>query len=282
MKKFEGMLFCTDLDGTLYTDAKKVSGQNLEAIEYWKSEGGLFTFITGRVPQTAREVYDIIKPNAPYGCGNGVGIYDPVQEKYLWKQYLPDTILELLRAVDENLPEMGIQLNTEKTVYFNKDNEAMKGFRAGTGLPDIQCHYEEVQEPVLKVVFAHREEAQMKALMELLHQHPKADCFDFIRSERLLYEILPKGSSKGTALVKMAELLGISLKKTIAVGDYNNDVSMIKTAGMGFAMENAVEEAKAAADYITVNNNEHAIAAIIDGIENGEYDILCNEWRAKR
>lgn len=273
MKRFNGLLFCTDLDGTLYTSDKKVSRQNLEAIEYWKSEGGLFTFITGRVPQTSKAVYDIIKPNAPYGCGNGTGIYDQEQGCYLWKEFLPGEMLELLREVDMKMPEMGIQLNTEKVVYFNKDNDAMVRFRTVTGLPNIQCHYEEVLDPVLKVVFAHKDETQITALMELLQKHPKADQFDFIRSERSLYELLPKGASKGKALLKMAELLGVPQQKTIAVGDYNNDISMVKTAGIGFAVANAVEEVKAAADYVTVSNNEHAIAAIIDGIENGEYHI---------
>ena len=95
MKKFEKMLFCTDLDGTLYSDDKTVSKQNLEAIEYFKSEGGLFTFITGRVPQTTGEMCETIKPNAPYGCNNGGGIYDHIQDKYLWKTFISDEVLEL-------------------------------------------------------------------------------------------------------------------------------------------------------------------------------------------
>ena len=53
------MLFCTDLDGTLYNDEKTVSKQNLDAIEYFKSEGGLFTFITGRVPATSKDICSI-------------------------------------------------------------------------------------------------------------------------------------------------------------------------------------------------------------------------------
>jgi len=75
--------------------------------------------------------------------------------------------------------------------------------------------------------------------------------------------------NKGTALLRMADLLGIRPDRTIAVGDYNNDVSMLKTAGAGFAVANAVEEAKAAADYITVSNNENAIAVIIDSLASG-------------
>lgn len=271
MKKFEGMLFCTDLDGTLYSSDKTVSKENLEAIEYFKSEGGLFTFITGRVPKTSEKICSIIKPNAPYGCVNGGGIYDPCQKKYLWNMVLPDEALRLAREVDAQLPEIGIQFNTEKEVYFIKDNAAMVYFRSVTGLPNTSCGYEDISEPVLKIVFAHEEEKQIQLLQDFLNNHPKADEFDFIRSERRLYEILPKGVSKGALLCKFAELLGIDIGKTIAVGDYYNDISMIRNAGLGFAVANAVEDAKSAADYITVSNNDHAIAMIIDGLDRGIY-----------
>ena len=50
MKKFEGCLICTDLDGTLFRSDKTVSKENIDAIEYFKSEGGYFTFVTGRMP----------------------------------------------------------------------------------------------------------------------------------------------------------------------------------------------------------------------------------------
>jgi len=271
MGKFEGILFCTDLDGTLYSSEKTVSKENREAIEYFKSEGGIFTFITGRVPKTSEKICENIKPNAPYGCFNGGGIYDPDAKKYLWKMLLQREAIELVREVDNQLPEMGIQLNTEKAVYFNKDNSAMVHFRAVTGLPKISCHFADVAEPVLKVVFAHDDEEQIIKLITLLNNHPLAHHFDFIRSERRLYEILPKGVSKGVALSKLAELLNIRAEKTIAAGDYNNDVSMIKQAGLGFAVANAVAEAKAVADYIAVDNNSHAIAAIINGLDCGDY-----------
>lgn len=269
MKKFEGLLFCTDLDGTLYTSDRTVSKQNLDAIDYFKSEGGLFTFITGRMPECTEEIVAIVHPNAPYGCINGGGIYDFIAQRYLWTNTLPREALDLVRAVDVQMPDMGIQLNTEKEIYFNKDNLAMEYFRKVTGLPNVSCHYEEVAEPILKVVFGHVDVAQIEALAELLNAHPRAADFDFIRSERNLYEILPKGVSKGEALCKMAELFGIDPRRTIAVGDYNNDVSMLKQAGLGFAVENAVPEAKAVADRITVSNDEHAIAAIVDALDRG-------------
>lgn len=269
MKKFEGILFCTDLDGTLYSDDKTVSKENLDAIEYFKSEGGLFTFITGRVPKTSKSICNTINPNAPYGCINGAGIYDPFSNRYLWTQQLPREVLELVQYVDVNLPEIGIQFNTETEIYFYKDNSALERFRRVTGVENISCTYEELHDPLLKIVFAHHKEDQIAELKDLLSRHPKSGNYDFIRSERRLYEILPKGVSKGNALVKLAELLGIDMNKTIAAGDYNNDISMLQTAGLSFAVSNAVDEAKAAADHITVSNNEHAIATIIDGLDRG-------------
>ena len=78
MKKFENILICTDLDGTLLNSNREISKENIDAIEYFKSEGGLFTFITGRVPKTSKSICDSIAPNAPYGCMNGGGIFDPM------------------------------------------------------------------------------------------------------------------------------------------------------------------------------------------------------------
>ena len=84
MKKFEGILFCTDLDGTLLRSDKTLSKRNLEAIEYFKSEGGLFTFVTGRMPCTALNLYNTVKPNAPIGCINGGG------QPYVRPVFLPN------------------------------------------------------------------------------------------------------------------------------------------------------------------------------------------------
>ncbi len=271
MKKFEGKLFCTDLDGTLYKSDKTVSKQNLDAIEYFKSEGGLFTFITGRTPSTSKDMVSIIKPNAPYGCFNGAAIYDADNNKYVWNMWLPSSAHTLVKTVEEQMPEMGIQLNTDADIFFYKDNLAMQYFRKVTGIEYSYSTYEDAKDIMMKVVFAHTDMAQMDALIALLNSQKDAGQFDFVRSEKILYEILPKGASKGGALLKMAELLNIDAGKTIAVGDYNNDISMIKSAGVGFAVANAVPEAKAVANHVTVSNDEHAIAAIIDGLDKGMY-----------
>ena len=106
-----------------------------------------------------------------------------------------------------------------------------------------------------------------------LRAHPRAKDFDFIRSERTLFEILPKGIGKGKAVEKLAEHLGLDICKTVAIGDYNNDISMFRAAGLGVAVSNACPDALAAADCITVSNEEHAVAKVIEDIENGTYKL---------
>lgn len=271
MKKFEGMLFCTDLDGTLLTDQRTISPQNRDAIEYFKSEGGLFTFITGRFHLTAQETYRNVQPNAPYGCINGGGIYDAEKEEYMWKTYMPEEAIELVRDIDRAFPTVGIQAKNENAMYFCKENETWAKYRKNFHLPNIICHYEAFKEPMFNFVFGDEDGETMDALSTFCLNHPLANRFEFIRSEYTLFEIMPKGTNKGVALRKLAELLGIDIKNTIAVGDYNNDIEMIKAAGKGFAVANAVPEAKAVADHITVSNNEHAIATIVEGLTNGTY-----------
>ena len=149
----------------------------------------------------------------------------------------------------------------------------MVNFRKETAAPNIVCHYNDVKEPLAKVVFGDECEENILSLARLLSEHELAGKFDFIRSDRTLYEILPKGNSKGGVLMKMCELLSIDPRRSVAVGDYDNDISMIKAAGMGIAVANATPAVKEVADTVTVSNEEHAIAKIIYDLDSGALKI---------
>ncbi len=269
MKNFDGILICTDLDGTLLRKDKTVSKENLEAIEYFKANGGLFTFITGRMHFYVRDIYDVVKPNAPIGTANGAGIYDYTTNQYLWYTCLSNSVLELLEFSEQHLPDIGFLINTPDEIFFCNDNSAMVRFRKITKLPNNICYnYKNFDKPISKIIYADDSKENIDKLEKLLKTHPLWDKFDFVRSSRDLFEIVPKGHSKGTVLVRLADILGVEMDKTIAIGDYDNDISMLSYAGTGVAVSNACDAAKAAADYITVSNEEHAIAKIISDIEN--------------
>ena len=274
MKKFDGILLCTDLDGTLLRSDKTISKETHDAIEYFKSEGGLFTFITGRMPYTSYQVWEMVKPNAPFGCINGGGIYDYEKKEYVYTNGLDREALELVKYISECIPKTGYQINTFDKIYFCKESYAMARFRRLTGYPNYEAKLDQMYDkPLAKVVFGEDDEELLLRGMELLRAHPLAEKYDFIRSERVLYEILPKGNSKGKLLTILARHLGIDPNRCIGVGDYDNDVSLLEAAKVGIAVANATDKVKAVADYITVTNDEDAIARIIYDIENGNIKI---------
>lgn len=76
-------------------------------------------------------------------------------------------------------------------------------------------------------------------------------------------ELMPLGITKGSGLQALTELLHIPMANVMAFGDGENDIEMLQAAGIGIAMENAMEEVKAAADDITADNNNDGIAAAL-------------------
>ena len=271
MSKFDGMLICTDLDGTLLKNDKTISCENVEAIEYFKREGGYFTFITGRMPFFVSYVLDTIKPNAPFGCVNGAGLFDGIKGEYVWKAVMPDSVIELVKHIDDSFDDVGIQVNTFYKTYFCRENETMKNFRKRTNLENLVCDYNNVKEPIAKILFGSESDEDIRRIEKMLKAHPLAKEYDFIRSEKTLYEILHKGIGKGTSIINLCKHLNIDVNKTIAVGDYNNDISMFEAAGIGIAVSNACKEALDAADFITVSNEENAIAKVIDDLDRNKY-----------
>ena len=273
MGRFDGILICTDLDGTLYKNDKTVSEENRRAIAHFKAEGGSFTFITGRMPYYAGGAYRVAKPNVAFGCINGGGLYDGEVGQYLWNMELPRRALALAACIDERVEGVGIQICGFDKTYFAKDNETTARFRRETGVPHVTCDICAFDAPMGKLIFCTDDEEKIGTVARTLTAHERAAEFDFIRSDKSLFEVLPKGACKGLALKKLAEQLGIASSRTIAVGDYDNDVSMLRAAGWGIAVGNASPAALAAARHVTVSNEEHAIAQVVSDLEQGRFGI---------
>ncbi len=269
MKKFEGILFASDLDGTLLRKDKTISRENKDAIAYFMNQGGIFTFVTGRIPIGAEPVLSQFTPNAPIVCMNGGGIYNPETKEIPWFLSLDRDVMELVEMVDHEIPQVGIEVNMIDKIYFCKKNRSTETHRINESFPDLTCHYLDVTDSISKILFA-AEAEYMEPLANLLHAHPRADDYEFVRSDKEYYEILPKGSGKGTGLKQLGEYLHISMNRTIGAGDNDNDIPLLQTAGIGIAVANATESAKAAADMVyPFTNEEHAIAKIIEDLDRG-------------
>ena len=80
----------------------------------------------------------------------------------------------------------------------------------------------------------------------------------------LNFEISPLGVNKGVGLKTLSLITGIPLSGMIAVGDEQNDLEMIRTAGLGVAMGNATDEVIAAADAMTADCDHDGVASVIE------------------
>lgn len=265
--KFKGILLCTDLDDTLLTTGeKKLTKENRDALQYFMSRGGRFTFATGRVPVGARLILEKIRPNAPMICFNGGAIYDFENNEILWGKKLERSVVRAVEYVEENFPEIGIEVCTDSHIYFCKDNRVGQMHRNHENLPNISLDYHSILVPWRKVIFL-AEENEIPALAEGLGNSPYSGTYQFVQSSPNYYELLPKGVSKGSGLEKLAEML--EAEKTIAVGDNYNDLEMIRYADMGIAVANAVPEVREEADFVTLDNDSNAIASIVSMLDLG-------------
>lgn len=268
MGKFNGILIATDLDGTLLRRDKSVSRENAEALDYFMSEGGLFTLITGRMPYALSGVLSQVKVNAPVGCGNGLCIFDTQKKERLWKTCVDKRALEVARFVQNNFPDAGIEITTHEKILCVKTNPSVIKHLTDEKLEHIECAIDDFDGEIAKILIADIPE-KLEPIIEAVEKSGLCEGLQTIRSDIPYYEILPMGANKGTALERLASILNIPIKNTIAVGDNDNDESMIRVAGVGIAVSNASDFAKKASDFITVSNEEHALAKIIEGIESG-------------
>ena len=263
MKQFEGLLLVTDLDDTLLDRNKKISKENLEAIRYFTEQGGLFTFVTGRVPQGLGLVLPQLCPTIPIGCINGAAIYDLQAKKYLWQATMDPSVIGLVEFIRERFPEVGLEICGFDYNRCEVINDVMAEHLRLEALPAVICRYENFGAPVCKLLLTDRAH-RIPNVIEALQAHPLRDQFDFVRSTSEYYEILPKGASKGNVMLRLADLLGVDHSCVYAVGDNENDISMLQRAAVGYAVANAAEAAKKAADVVLESTcNESAVAELI-------------------
>ena len=266
MGKFDGYLICTDLDDTLLTSDKTISDKNIEAIEYFKSEGGTFTFATGRVIQSTRKYIELAKPNAPVISYNGCAIYDWKNEKFIYKAVLDEDVRDVLKSIMSDCEYVGAEVVTENELCICRNNQSMMEHMEIEGAEYVYKNIDEVEYPWIKVIMVQTAE-EVELLKKKVASEKYADKYNFVQSASTYYEILPKNVSKGTAGLKLCELLGIDKNKFAAIGDNENDIEMIANAAFGAAVGNAADYVKSHADAVAPHHNDDAIAWLIDEIE---------------
>lgn len=255
MGKYTGYMIVTDFDGS-FAEAGEVSPENARAVRRFQAEGGLFTIASGRNPAFILSKKDSFVPNAPVVSMNGTYISDPLDIEQAVAEFpLDENALEIICSIADRAPVRSV-------VLFDA-NKLNNTWTPDSGLP-IREFFASAPKPYYKGMFvidAENMPLLLRAAEELCAGNYELNCS---WSEGL--EMHAKNTGKGECLYVLrdwARSRGIDPLTIIGVGDYANDLSLIKMADIGVAVENAVDLLKEAADRVTVKNTDHAIAKLI-------------------
>ena len=273
MKKF---LF-TDLDLTLLNINCGIDGKNLEAINEFLDKGNFFAFVTGRPFEDALPLavrFRLEREGVFIASFNGGKISE--YRHGAWRTIATEPVsFEDARFIFEEAEKKDVhcQTYTQQYVVALHDREILKVYTEGKvlkpfvidGLDELMAY---LPYPPFKVVCAELDNRpKLEAFREYINPMVSDRLFTLFSSDRLL-EFGALNATKAHALRFLASYTGVDIKDTVAAGDEGNDISMIEAAGTGYAVANAREEVKAAADRVTENDhNNGAIAEII-------YEIL--------
>lgn len=267
MKKFDNIVICSDIDGTLLTSEHQIHPSNLEAIAYFRENGGKFTIATGRNLRSVSRYAEVLKPDLPIIVANGCAIVDFENGEYLWETSMPAQGEAFVHQIISDFPEVCVALVNHEDTFFLTDSQEGREFRAIEKLPFRMAELEQVSKPWLKLISC-QNEIKTGIVRDAYRGTEWEKHFKFVRSGPTYFEALHKNANKGVALKQLAKLCGFSLEKTVALGDNENDCEMLATAGIGCAMGNATAEAKEKADIITSSNNAGGVADLIYKLES--------------
>lgn len=264
-------LIALDLDGTLLNSKKQLSKENRKALTECIQNGILVVPCTGRtadgIPSEIKDIDGIRYAIAT----NGAVIHDLKENAVLDTRMLTwEKAMELLEFVD-NYPVMYDPYIEGRGITEPKFFENLSDYCLTDALqdlvkktrdlhPSIIDYVRNIRKPVEKInLFFPDMEGRARLRAELNKQ---ADILVTSSIPNNL-EINALGASKGEAIHRLADLLGIDRAQTMAIGDGENDFTMIRMAGVGVAMKNASEELQAEANYVTETNDDDGVAAAI-------------------
>lgn len=266
MGKFSGYLMVSDLDGTLFGEGHIIPENNIKAIEYFIKNDGYFTVATGRGIVACQKLIKNLPKNAPGILFNGAVLYDFNKDGIIKSSGITsENRKSLLKEINRAFPEIPTVVFYKDKMYNTIINDELDRLREIIEMKEEYMPVDCIQIPWFKALCEgpNDELLKLEKFVKTLHY----DEFDYIFSSDNLFEILQKGVTKATALIELTEYLNIDMKKTIAIGDYYNDLDLLKTAGYSIVPMNAPDDIKSFADKIVCDHKKGAIADLIENFD---------------
>lgn len=262
-------LLVLDIDGTLTNSKKEITPRTLQALLDLQEKGTKVVLASGRPTPGIQALAKQLKLDV-YGSYilsyNGAKIIDCktghiVYQSTLPKQFIP----KLYEAAMQyqvgiiSYEDDCIIAGTAIDPYIEKEAQIN-----GIAVKQVDHFCDYIDFDVNKCLMTG--EGTYLATVEEKMKKAFGDALSIYRSEPYFLEIMPQNIDKANSLQKLLEYLGYTKDDMVCCGDGYNDISMIRYAGLGVAMENAQAQVKEAADYITRSNDDDGIVHLLEQI----------------
>lgn len=270
-KKYK--IVASDLDGTLLNEEQTVSPENLQAIAKMKQLGVEFVPTTGRA---LNEIHPALmqSPDIRYIItSDGAAVWDKKSEKMVITRYISKDTVRLILDTIRPYNVFIVAHEGGKTFYDKQKYtpaflntcriDSYFGYiisRHATAVENLENFLAASDKVEMMALFFEFEEA-IVACKQIFENSGKLCA---ARSAENNLEVYSSDAGKGKTLAAFADALGVNITDVIAVGDSNNDITLVETAGLGLAMENASNELKAIADQTICKNSEHCARYILE------------------
>lgn len=259
-------LVAVDIDGTLLNGKKEITPEVFSAIQDAKDAGVKIVIATGRPIPGVRNLLEELHLNEP---GNYVITFNGglVQDTVTGEEYIKESL-----SYDDYLDieylshKLGVHMHAiTKDGIYTANRNIGKYTVYEAGLVNMPVYYrtpeEMIDKEIVKIMYIDEPEILDQAITKL----PKElyDKYTLVKSAPFYLEIVKKTVNKGAAVVHLAEKLGLTKEETMAIGDEENDRAMLEVVGNPVVMENATDELKKIAKYITKSNDKSGVAYAI-------------------
>lgn len=242
-------LVVTDIDGTIYSPEVGITSEVQDCMKNLLDKGVNVAIATGRTYLSAKSVADSIGIKCPLICYQG-GLVNTYEGETIDAKYLnPDIAREIIK--DFRKRNIHLNVYVDDTLYVEDDDEYIKDYIGDKGIDYFKVEsFNELDFSKLNKMLAINYDTKFvdNLILELRKKYPQ---IYVVKSNTYFCEIANKNATKGNAIKILAEKYGIKIEEVMAIGDQNNDIEMVQTAGVGVAMGNGTKEIKEIADYIT-------------------------------
>lgn len=261
-------LIAIDLDGTLLTDDKKISLRNKEALQKARQRGIKVVLCTGRPLAGITPYLEELEMQGPGDYSitfNGGLVQKNDSGEIVAKAAM--SYKDILDLVDLS-QKLDLPLDVLSDADVLQLPTSNKHLSIYSHLNPLLTFHPALLEDLTKerlynkAVVGYDQEYldQQIAKIPLVYR----DRYEVIKSRGNLLEFMPKGITKAYGIEKLIQELGITQAQVMGIGDEENDLPMIEYAGLGVAMENAVDIVKQHANVITATNQADGVAAVVE------------------